>query len=116
MWKPWKKWIFQISIEKKHGNAKEQTWFSLSSAWKIWKCGNHGRHGKNGFFRFQLKRKMEILKNKCGLVDPLLGKYGKNGNNGLFRFQLKRKKNKHGLVYQLLGKFGKVEIMEKIDF
>ena len=76
MWKPWKKWIFQISIEKKHGNAKEQTWFSLSSAWKIWKCGNHGRHGKNGFFRFQLKRKMEILKNKCGLVDPLLGKYG----------------------------------------
>ena len=75
-WKKWKKWIFQISIEKKHGNAKEQTWFSLSSAWKIWKCGNHGRHGKNGFFRFQLKRKMEILKNKCGLVDPLLGKYG----------------------------------------
>ena len=75
-WKSWKKLIFEISIGKKHGNAKEQTWFSLSSAWKIWKCGNHGRHGKNGFFRFQLKRKMEILKNKCGLVDPLLGKYG----------------------------------------
>ena len=82
MWKPWKKWIFQISIEKKHGNAKEQTWFSLSIAWKIWKCGNHG---KNGFFRFQLKRNMEILKNK------------------------------DGLVYQLLEKFGKLEIMEKME-
>ena len=81
-WKTWKKWIFQISIEKKNGNTKEQMWFSRSIAWKIWKCGNHG---KNGFFRFQLKRNMEILKNK------------------------------HGLVYQLLGKYGNVEIMEKMD-
>ena len=61
-------------------------WFSRSIAWKIWKCGNHGKNGKNGFFRFQLKRNMEMLKNK------------------------------HALVYQLLGKYGNVEIMEKMDF
>ena len=86
MWKSWKKWIFHISIEKKHGNTKEQRWFSLSIAWKIWKCGNDGKHGKNGFFIFQLKRKMEILKNK------------------------------HGLVYPLPRKYGNVETMEKMDF
>ena len=84
-WKTWKKWIFQISIEKKNGNTKEQMWFSRSIAWKIWKCGNHGKNGNNGFFRFQLKRNMEILKNK------------------------------DGLVYQLLEKFGKLEIMEKME-
>ena len=52
----------------------------------MWKCG---KHGKSGFFRFQLKRNIAILKNK------------------------------HGLVYQVLGKFGNVEIMEdteKMDF
>ena len=88
-WEKWKKCIFQISIEKKNGNTKEQMWFSRSIAWKIWKCGNHGKNGKNGFFRFEMKRNMEILKNK------------------------------HGLVYQLLGKFGNVEMMEnteKMDF
>ena len=76
MWKSWKtrkKWIFQILIEKKNGNTKEQMWFSRSIAWKIWKCGNHGKNGNNGFFRFQLKRK----KNKHGLVYQLLGKFGK---------------------------------------
>ena len=49
--------------------------------WKSWK--------KNEFFRFQLKRNLEMIKNK------------------------------HGLVYQLLGKFGNVEMMEnteKMDF
>ena len=89
MWKSWKKWIFQISIEKRNGNTKEQTWFSLFIAPKIWKCGYHGKNGKNGFFRFQLKRNMEMLKNK------------------------------HGLVHQLLRKYGSVEIMEdmeKVDF
>ena len=51
-WKSWKKLIFEISIGKKHGNAKEQTWFSPSIAQKIWKCGNHGRYGKSGFSDF----------------------------------------------------------------
>ena len=50
------------------------------------KYGNVEIMEKNEFFRFQLKRNLEMIKNK------------------------------HGLVYQLLGKFGKVEIMEKMDF
>ena len=50
------------------------------------KYGNVEIMEKNEFFRFQLKRNLEMIKNK------------------------------HGLVYQLLGKFGKVEIIEKMDF
>ena len=51
-WNPWKKWIFQISTQKKHGNTKEKTLFSPSTARKIWKSGNHGKNGKNVFFRY----------------------------------------------------------------
>ena len=50
------------------------------------KYGNVEIMEKNEFFRFQLKRNLEMIKNK------------------------------HGLVYQLLGKYGNVEIMEKMDF
>ena len=50
------------------------------------KYGNVETMEKINFSIFQLKRKMEMLKNK------------------------------HSLVYQLLGKYGNVEIMEKMDF
>ena len=53
------------------------------------KYGNVEIMEKNEFFRFQLKRNLEMIKNK------------------------------HGLVYQLLVKFGNVEMMEntqKMDF
>ena len=45
------------------------------------KYGNVEIMEKNEFFRFQLKRNLEMIKNKHGLVYQLLGKFGKSGNH-----------------------------------